>query len=66
MTAPEDELLVTEILRSWAEHEHPGDEDLSESAVLAALTALAGGASLPEALQVGRSCFLPHRGPVGR
>lgn len=50
-----DELLLVEVLQDWAEREHPGDGPLEERIVRSALEALVGGASLFEALSVGRS-----------
>ncbi len=52
--APE-ELLLVEILQDWAEREHPGDGPLEERIVRSALDALVGGASLFEALAIGRN-----------
>jgi hypothetical protein len=48
-----DELLLATMLWSWADREHPGDEVDREAALHEALTALYGGASLAEALEVG-------------
>jgi hypothetical protein len=54
--APEELLLVT-MVRSWAEREHPGDDAGVDRAVQAAVAALYGGASLAEAVEVGRRTF---------
>jgi hypothetical protein len=59
--APEALLLVT-MVRSWAEREHPGDETGADRAVQAAVTALYGGASVAEAVEVGQRTFDRPRG----
>jgi hypothetical protein len=57
--APEELLLVT-MVRSRVLRAHPGDEDGADRAVQAAVTALYGGASLAEAIEVGqRTCSRP-------
>lgn len=55
LSAGSDELLLVEVLEDWAGREHPGDAELAGRAVEAAIEALVGGASLFEALHVGRS-----------
>lgn len=53
--AGSDELLLVEMLQDWAAREHPGNDQVAADVVEAAVDALIGGASLFEALAVGRS-----------
>jgi hypothetical protein len=61
-TGGSDELLLIEVLEDWARREHPGNPRIADHALEAALMALAGGASLFEALAVGRAVATPIDG----